>query len=121
MIIITTEGVVHAWPHVQTSLDRVILASRDLETLKGVTASLELRGISEDEKDVGTIDNYKSNNGYWSLELDRTTFKLWLEFEAEHYLRGFRKGEFADAARSQEVRETILNLEEELFKDEKMD
>lgn len=110
MIIITTEGLVEVWAQTNTSLGRVVLASKDLETLQGVTASIQLAGASEDPKDTGIIDNYIENNGYWTLELDRTTFKLWLNFEAEHYLR-YDKNKMHLFARDSDVKEIILKLQ----------
>ncbi len=116
MIVTTTEGTVLVWP-TSKSLNRVVLASKDVETLKGVTASLQLRGVSEDAVDVigDKIDQYVEQDGYWILELDRTTFKLWLDFEAEHYLRGYGKGEMSQAARTPEIFEQIQRIEMEIL------
>lgn len=114
MIIVTTEGIVDVWPVQNVSLDRVILASKDLETLRSVTASIQLQGRSENPQDVGTIDDYKQEGTYWILILDRTTFKLWLEFEAEHYLNGFGRGHMSDYARTPEIKKTIEGLQKEI-------
>lgn len=98
MIIVTTDGAVEVWAKTTSSLDRVVLASRDLETLQGITASIELAGASEDEGDVCTYDQYlHPSPNLWTLELDRTTFKLWFDFETDGYLR-YGRHEFEDAA-----------------------
>lgn len=94
MIITTTAGTIEVWSQTNTSLDRVVLASKMLDVLESVTASIELAGASEDIKDVGTVDKYvfDLDTEKWTLELDRTTFKIWLCFEVEHYLI-YGKGE----------------------------
>lgn len=94
MIITTTAGTVEVWAQTNTSLGRVVLASGNVEMLESVTASIELAGTSEDVRDTGTIDKYvfDSETEKWTLELDRTTFKIWLCFEVEHYLV-YGKGE----------------------------
>jgi phenylalanine-4-hydroxylase len=113
MIIVTTEGIVEVWPVQNVSLDRVILASNDLETLEGVTASIRLQGRSENPQDVGTIDEYRQESNYWTMILDRNTFKLWLMFEADNYVKGYGKNEMALAARTPEIAKIIENLQKE--------
>lgn len=112
MIIVTTEGIVEVWAQTQTSLSRVVLASGNLETLKSVTASIQLQGVSEEPTDVGTIDHYVDHGEYWTLELDRNTFKLWYQFEAENYLR-YGKNEMREWVREPGLQDTIINLQKE--------
>jgi hypothetical protein len=120
MIIVTTEGAVEVWAKTTSSLDRVVLASESLETLKGISASIELAGASEDDLDVGTYDQYlHPRENLWTLELDRTTFKLWFEFETDGYLR-YGKNEFVDAARDVRQQETINKIKEEIGTHEKV-
>ena len=107
MIIVTTDGAVEVWAKTTSSLDRVTLAARDLETLKGISASIELANASEDELDVcvpGVYYHMKPN--LWTMELDRTTFKIWFEFEVDGYLR-YGKNEFVDSASDPEHQEII--------------
>ncbi len=109
MIIVTTEGAVEVWAKTTSSLDRVVLASSSLETLRGVSASIELMGASQDDLDVGTYDEYlHPREGLWTLELDRTTFKLWFEFETDGYLR-YGKNEFATTALWHPEHQVIIN------------
>jgi hypothetical protein len=110
MIIVTTEGAVEVWAKTTSSLDRVTLAARDLETLKGISASIELAGASEDAQDVcppGVYFHLKPN--LWTMELDRTTFKIWFEFEVDGYLR-YGKNEFVDAASDPRHQEIINKI-----------
>ena len=115
MIIVTTEGSVEVWAKTTSSLDRVVLASSDPETLKGISASIELAGASEDELDVGTYDQIIWNplKGYYTLELDRTTFKIWFEFETDGYLK-YGKNEFVDAAGDPRHQEIINKIRGEI-------
>lgn len=111
----TTEGTVEVWAQTLTSLNRVILASNSLETLKSVTASIELAGTSEDEKDVGTFDQYlHPRPNLWTLELDRTTFKLWLCFEIDGYLQ-YGKNEFEDAVISEDHRNFVEETRSKMY------
>lgn len=95
MIIFTTEGSVEVFtaPN-DLGLDRVRLASEDQHVLKSVLASLELAGVSEDPTDVLNLDSMDIEQVLlttgklgWELELDRTTFLVWFNFEVLHYLQ----------------------------------
>lgn len=119
MIIVTTEGPVEVWSS-STSLDRVVLAATNIETLKSVSQGIELAGKSEDVNDFCTTTVYKKSGDYWTLLLDRTTFKLWLMFEAEHYAR-YNKGDFVKAARTDEIKKTIEEIQKEIGTYEKSD
>lgn len=97
MIILTTVGALEVCSQLNTNLDRVILTSKDAETLREVIASLTLVGVSEDHPGavtVGEIIQVPDKN-VWCLEMDRTTFKLWFNFEVSHYLN-YGKNEFPD-------------------------
>lgn len=117
MIIVTTDGAVEVWAQTTSSLDRVVLASKRLETLQGVSASIELAGVSEDDKDVCGYNQYlRFGPDKWILELDRTTFKLWLNFETDGYLR-YGKNEFEDAVTEEDHRKTVQEIRKVIYDD----
>lgn len=84
MIIMTTQGPYEVWAQTRTNLNRVVVSATTLELLKDMRTSIELMGASEDDEYLG--DYLHTAPDTWIMELDRTTFKLWLAFEVEHYL-----------------------------------
>lgn len=98
MILMTTVGAIEVVQQLNTSLDRVVLFCKDVDTLREVIASLELTDVSEDNPGsaVGEIVHIESRD-VWSLEMDRTTFKLWFNFELDHFVN-YGKNEFPEPA-----------------------
>lgn len=97
MIIVTTDGIIEVWADKNTSLERVVVASKSLETLEGITISLNLAGVSEDTPGTTkfTEIKYDTVEKVYLMHVDQTTFNIWFAFEVNSYLK-YGKGEFEE-------------------------
>jgi hypothetical protein len=87
MLIKTEEGTykIDRYPHDTT---KIIVVSRSREALLSMINSIELAGTAEDE-DFDDLYIYSLMDDQlrlsYELVIDRSTLKLWFNFEIEHY------------------------------------
>lgn len=116
MIIVTTDGAIEVWTDTTTSLDRVIVASKDPKVLLGIVTSIELAGVSEDSTAFPTRSHIQHNQeeDYYLLPMTRTTFKLWHNFEVDGYLK-YGKDEFETAIPTFEHRTQVEEIRKIIY------
>lgn len=116
MIIVTTAGAFEVVSCVNTSLDHVLVTSNDPEMLKQLLINVELYGASEDDTESRKIGEttYSPRKGTWSIEMDRATFIIAMNFEFRHYL-SYGPGEFpTPVVHEPEYVAAINNVKDEL-------